>query len=59
MKKNKKQKIELVVQRYIQCSYNRMTEIISEILCIKKLTEMINLTDESIDKGRKRIFLKL
>jgi len=36
-----------------------MAAIISKTLDIKKLTEMINLTDRSINKGSKRFFLEL
>jgi len=60
-KKMKKEKIKLVlaVHRCIQETCNLITEIIYEILDIKKLTEIINLTDGSIYMGPKRKNLEL
>jgi len=41
----------LVIHRYIQRSCNLMTEIISEILGIKKLTEMTIITNRGVLEG--------
>ena len=52
-------KLVSVVHRYIQWSCNLMTEIISKILSIKKLTEYTKLTNGGVYEGPNRNFLEL
>jgi len=47
----KQKNLVLVIHRYIQRSCNLMAEIISEILGIKKLTEMTIITNEGVLEG--------